>query len=212
MVNLEADFVTGVSSNALKRFDNPQQRVVYNGLMGKAEAIGLVDDVCDYGFIGFITDKFDIELLEKLLLGDHSRVVLYGEVLDSSLYKRLSEMKNVKLQGRFAGSDVPKIMKTFRVGLLPYRFDKSHDGSPLKLYEYLNYGKPVISSTDYEIQSEFIHVFRDLQGLNQFLEKYLFVDRKVAKKIQSTLAAKDFWDSKISSLLDQLGSIVSSKQ
>ena len=41
-----------------------------------------------------------------------------------------------------------------KVGLLPYRQEISHDGSPLKLYEYLRYCKPVLTSIDYELTDQ----------------------------------------------------------
>ena len=56
--------------------------------------------------------------------------------------------------GGFRYQNLPKICRSFKVGLLPYREDRSHDGSPLKLYEYLRYLRPVISSINYEITDD----------------------------------------------------------
>ena len=63
-------------------------------------------------------------------------------------------MDNVKLLGGFHYRQLSKICETFKVGLLPYRQEVSHDGSPLKLYEYLRYRKPVLTSIDYELTDE----------------------------------------------------------
>jgi hypothetical protein len=60
----------------------------------------------------------------------------------------------VKLLGGFHYDDVPTICNTFKVGLLPYRQEKSHDGSPLKLYEYLRHSRPVLTSIDYELTND----------------------------------------------------------
>ena len=39
---------------------------------------------------------------------------------------------------------------------LPYLYEKSHDGSPLKLYEYLKFNKPCLTSMNYEVQNKFV--------------------------------------------------------
>jgi hypothetical protein len=103
----------------------------------------------DFGFIGFITDKFDVEAIAEL--SKNYTIAIYGEFLDSYIRQRLSNMVNVSLFGGFHYSDLPQICLTFRVGLLPYLSERSHDGSPLKLYEYLRYRRPVVTSIDYEL-------------------------------------------------------------
>lgn len=103
----------------------------------------------DFGFIGFVTDKIDIEFLARL--APSFTIAIYGDFYDIEIKARLSVLPNVFLFGGFHYHDVPRICQSFKVGLLPYREDKSHDGSPLKLYEYLRYLRPVLSSIDYEL-------------------------------------------------------------
>ena len=106
----------------------------------------------DFGFIGFVTDKLDIEFIARLSVG--YSVAIYGDFYDRKVKAKLAGLANVFLLGGFRYQNLPKICRSFKVGLLPYREDRSHDGSPLKLYEYLRYLRPVISSINYEITDD----------------------------------------------------------
>lgn len=114
----------------------------------------------DFGFIGFITDKFDLQAVMEL--AENYTVAIYGDFFDSSIKRQLNRMPNVTLFGGFHYSELAAICETFCVGLLPYLKEKSHDGSPLKLYEYLRYRRPVVTSIDYEvINSDFIFNYKE---------------------------------------------------
>jgi hypothetical protein len=106
----------------------------------------------DFGFIGFVTNKIDIEFIKRL--AGNFTVAIYGDFYDQKVKARLQSLDNVKLLGGFHYRQLSKICETFKVGLLPYRQEVSHDGSPLKLYEYLRYRKPVLTSIDYELTDE----------------------------------------------------------
>ena len=117
-----------------------------------AELYNTSEELFDFGFIGFVTDKIDIKFLKRL--ARRNTVAIYGDFYDKKVKSKLSNLDNVSLLGGFHYGDLPKICETFKVGLLPYRQEKSHDGSPLKLYEYLRYCRPVLTSIDYELTNE----------------------------------------------------------
>lgn len=128
---------------------------VYEGppSVSKRESLdSSLNDSYDFGFIGFVTDKLDINFIQKLSC--NYTVAIYGDFYDYKVRAKLSALRNVKLLGGFHYDDVPTICNTFKVGLLPYRQEKSHDGSPLKLYEYLRHSRPVLTSIDYELTND----------------------------------------------------------
>lgn len=118
----------------------------------RAESYKISEELFDFGFIGFVTDKIDIQVIRRLAR-DYT-VAIYGDFYDQKVKSKLSALDNVRLLGGFHYGDLPSICGTFKVGLLPYRQEKSHDGSPLKLYEYLRYCRPVLTSIDYELTNE----------------------------------------------------------
>lgn len=200
-----ANLITGVSQKSLDEFEHANKIVVHNGLLTKAVDCDLLNDPCEFGFVGFVSDKFDIELLRNLTQATNRRAVIYGKIQDKGIEKQLNDIDSVTVMGEFRGYDLPSIMKTFKIGLIPYLKSKSHDESPLKLYEYLNYGKPVISSEEYEINNEYVHKYHDIDGLNDFVDNSLkeisFKHSEVVEKVKDKLTKNDFWEEKIEKIL-----------
>lgn len=125
----------------------------------------------DFGFVGFVTDKFDVDFVCSL--AKRYSVVVYGEVYDKSVSNKLRS-NGVHIKGRFTYNELPRLISSFKIGLLPYLAEKSHDGSPLKLYEYLKNNTPCITSINYEYNSMFIVNYNESTDLDadiKLLEK-----------------------------------------
>ena len=84
-----------------------------------------------------------------------------------------AERKNVYLLGKKSYEDLPGYLKAFDVCLIPFRRDDlfSLSCSPLKLYEYLATGKPIVS-TNLAGVSCFDSLVRIAQNNNEF-EKHI---------------------------------------
>lgn len=98
-------------------------------------------------------------------------------------------------------------MKTFQVGLIPYLESRSHDGSPLKLYEYLHYGKPVLTSIDYEITGSAI-VNYNKRNLDETLLYLTSILKNPTSKqeIISMLRREDYLENKIEQVVSRIQS------
>lgn len=164
--NVDPGNITGVTTKVLtnKLFLDPTS--------GSNNVPRSVDKIFDFGFVGFITDKIDLPAITSISKS-HS-VAIYGDFYDESVKSKLVGIPNVTLFGGFEYGDLPHICRTFKVGLLPYLAEKSHDGSPLKLYEYLRHGRPILTSLDYEITHEnFIINYGNLGLGSEVLSKIL---------------------------------------
>ena len=144
---------------------------------------------------------FQDNFIQKLSF-NHT-VAIYGDFYDHKVRAKLKTLNNVKLLGGFHYNDLPVICKTFKVGLLPYLKEKSHDGSPLKLYEYLRYLRPVLTSIDYELTSDkYIINYRnsnlDDKTLSQIIE--LSGDIEIAE----LLSEQDFFKKAIAEIIDSI--------
>jgi len=105
------------------------------------------------GFHGNLCDRIDIALLDWL--ADRNKgwsFVMVGGVNESMKNKgslmEFSDRKNVYLLGKKAYEVLPGYLKAFDVCMIPFRQDDlfSLNCSPLKLYEYLATGIPIVSS------------------------------------------------------------------
>ncbi len=106
------------------------------------------------GYVGNINDKLDIPLLVTAAktLPDWS-FVFVGELYQQAVDLRaLQALPNVYFLGRQPFDKIPGFVKAMDVCLLPY-IDSEYTRyrSPLKLYEYLAAGKPVVSTKHPEV-------------------------------------------------------------
>src|SRR5690606_30136153 len=99
----------------------------------------------DVGFLGFITDKFDVDFVRGLAERG-LKVVIYGHAYTRQTLRELTRITNVTYGGAFKATDVPDLISEFRVGIVPYLAQKRHDESPIKFFQYVAHGRPVLLS------------------------------------------------------------------
>ena len=102
------------------------------------------------GFIGTLFSFIDFDLLEQVARVHHDKsVVLVGPV-EANVEKdvaRLRELPNIVHIGGQPQSEIPAYVNAFDVCLNPFRRGRVADSvSPLKVYEYLAMGRPVVST------------------------------------------------------------------
>lgn len=199
------DFVTGVSSAAVKEITNYRDinnYVLPNGVFQTSFSSPIIEphrQRYDFGFIGFITDKFDVDFVVKL--SHQYSIVIYGDVYNKEIAKIL-KLAGITLKGKFKYNELPIIMKSFDIGLLPYLKEKSHDGSPLKLYEYFKFDKPCITSIDYEYTNEYVVNYNSVDNIN--LEIKRLKENVGNCLISSSLSDELYLDFKINTALNML--------
>lgn len=207
-VQKKHDLISGVSEKSLLNFETGKKIILPNGLYPDYLSATKESKKNDkYGFVGFITNKLDLEFLENLLSEDSNATIgIYGEILDSKVEKHLKSIKNINIYGKFHRRDYPSIFSSFKVGLIPYLLEKSHDGSALKLYDYLFNCKPVLTSTDYEMKNEFIINYKEktlkaaLTCINQILTS------NDLKKIQESIPDDGFIEKKVEQAIRKIHS------
>ena len=104
-------------------------------------------------YVGAIDDWFDVDLLAAVARDlSHVSFVIIGPPripLD-----RLRVSPNVHVMGRRDYADVPRYLKNSDVGLIPFRVTEMIQSvHPIKLYEYMACGLPVVSVAWDELES-----------------------------------------------------------
>lgn len=103
------------------------------------------------GYIGLISVRLDLALLDEIAVAQPQwTLVLIGTVYRSGcgeLLDRLAARPNVHLLPPVPGDQVADYVRAFDVGLVPYRVTReTFHASPLKIYEYLAAGLPVVAA------------------------------------------------------------------
>jgi glycosyltransferase involved in cell wall biosynthesis len=158
------------------------------------------------GFVGALEYWIDFDLLRFLALArpDWS-IVLVGPVGRLARISKIKALPNVHLLGRQPYAELPSFLKAFDVCLNPYVVDEvAANCSPLKLYEYLASGRPVVS-VDMPAAGEFrgaVAIGRDYADLLGQIDEALATpdaDGRLAAG-RMLAAAPHSWDNRFRAL------------
>ncbi len=166
------------------------------------------------GYLGNLTFRIDFGLLRDLAdMHPEWVIVLIGgknaRIRDKNTRKNLVELEqrgNVHFVGPKPYEVLPHYLKAFDVCLLPYVVDDPFNinCSPLKLYEYLATGKPIIS-TDLPAVRPFDGLVRIAQDTGEFewqVAEALEERDEDLRERRLTEARENSWESRAKRILD----------
>lgn len=165
------------------------------------------------GYCGRINERLDYETLEYLSQFKPNWSILfigdtYPWTKKSKRLKQLSRYGNVYFLGKVPYIKMPEVIKGLDVCILPYVNDeRGYYRSPLKLYEYLASGKPVVSMDHPEAKEfeDFILIANDKKGFIESVDCALrekSIDKILARQ---EIAKKHTWDKRV----DMIESVLS---
>jgi glycosyltransferase involved in cell wall biosynthesis len=153
------------------------------------------------GYFGTLTEQNDIELLEhcaRSLL--HVNFVFAGRVTGGD-YEKLRRMSNVRFLGHVPYEKIPQLCARFDVCLLPWRMSPWIEYcNPLKLFEYMASGKPIVSVPICEVIDRYSHIVSVAHTPEQFcssIETELVGDTEKRKQLRISTAKQHTWDKYI---------------
>jgi len=156
----EADVVVAVSQTLLDHWARPGRdvRLIPNGvdyeLFAGTDEAALPEDVTlpppIAGFIGHLSTRIDVALLEAVAARGHSVLLVGPRQLTFELLRMttLLDRPNVQWVGPKPFADLPSYMRVIDVGLVPYADSPFNRASfPLKTLEYLAGGRGAVSTS-----------------------------------------------------------------
>ena len=129
------------------------------------------------GYVGVIQERFDMDLFKFLLNAnpDYTFVVL-GPIGKFRDFKFDIKAPNLVRIGSKKYSEIPRYIKNFDICIVPHKLDSmTASMSPMKLYEYLAMGKPVVTTPVGGIEkiAKYCNVAKDYKVFNEMIEKSL---------------------------------------
>lgn len=161
------------------------------------------------GYSGHINDRLDYTVLEALAAQRPEwSLVLIGDTHPWSMsappLQRLQAYPNVYFLGKQPYADMPALLQGLDVCLMPYIDDaRGRYRSPLKLYEYLAVGKPIVSTPHAEA-SEFADVVYQAATAAAFVETVahaLVEDDPSVVEQRIAIARQHSWDARVEEMM-----------
>jgi glycosyltransferase involved in cell wall biosynthesis len=99
------------------------------------------------GYAGKMQEIFDVELIKELLIKfPKTNFVFIGQILNPRWMKNLWTFPNAHYLGDKKYDLLPAYLHFFDICIVPISQTRQHGGDPIKIYEYIAAGKPVIST------------------------------------------------------------------
>ena len=105
------------------------------------------------GYFGGIADWFDVELMIHVARQRPNYLfVIIGDVFEVDI-SELKSLPNVKMTGQQPYETMPSYLFHFSACLIPFKLNAiTHVTDPVKMYEYLSAGKPVVTVALREVE------------------------------------------------------------
>jgi glycosyltransferase involved in cell wall biosynthesis len=163
------------------------------------------------GYVGMISERLNWRLIKNLADNKPEwNFVFVGPVADSTIEQKMTQYSNVHFLGAREISQIPAVLKSLDVGLLPYlENDFFLFLNPLKFYEYAAAGLPSVSSNIEELNSfpaELVKIVSNdnadewIEAIDNFIEG----DRTAIVKIGREIASKYIWEDMTAALLREI--------
>lgn len=172
-----ADFVVTTSNYLYQNVQRWRETtLIRNGtenamLSKKPQTLLLTKQAPIVGYIGAISEWFDIKLLISAAKRyPHWQFILVGSTLGCD-EKDAAQLPNIEFIGEIPYNQVPQYLHAFDVAVIPFKITElTKATNPVKVYEYLSAGKPVVSTAMPELLllEEHIHIARNTE---EFLNK-----------------------------------------
>ncbi|MCE7041475.1 glycosyltransferase [Dyadobacter sp. CY312] len=160
------------------------------------------------GYFGAIERRIDYDLLGEVSRNNSDKTfVLVGPITSEFVPAWFTALPNVKMTGAVPYTEMPAVVKGFDVALIPFRKDEvSRTIFPLKLFEYLGAGKPVVC-TDFnpdlaEFTGETVPFCSTAESFSKAIAVALSSngEHDVAERLQ--IAAANTWERRVDEIAD----------
>ncbi len=152
------------------------------------------------GYVGSINYRLDVDLIKNIATArpDWS-IVLVG---NNSLDAQTDWPKNVYFTPGMAYKEMPGIIASFDVCLLPHLSNKLVDSeSPIKLFDYMATGKPIVSQSLAGVRPyvEYVYLAENKDQFIDAVEKALKEDNATKMK-RKEFGLTQTWDNRVNQI------------
>lgn len=164
------------------------------------------------GYLGTIERRIDYDLVQKIITANPDKFFVFAGPIDYGYVpKSIFEFPNIRFVGTISYEEVPQMINSFDVAIIPFKKDAvSQTIFPIKLFEYLNEGKPVVMTnfnTDLkDFTGNLIEYCTDEASFTTAIDNALKNNSSEKIKERKALASQNTWEKRT----DEISHIINS--
>lgn len=158
------------------------------------------------GYFGNIERRIDYDLIKALVEANKDKSFVFaGPIIEEHVPGWMFETPNVHLTGAVPYSEMPSVLKGFDVSIIPFKKDEfSATIFPLKLFEYLGAGNPVVA-TDFnpdlqEYTAGAVTYCTDASTFSEAINAALMQQDDETRKHRLAVAGQNTWEIRVEEL------------
>ncbi|WP_439554752.1 glycosyltransferase family protein [Dyadobacter sp.] len=169
------------------------------------------------GYFGNIERRMDYVMLEEVIkMNTDKSFVFVGPMDKSYIPDWFFNAPNVHFTGSVPYSEMPAVIKGFNVALLPFKRDEvSSTIFPLKLFEYLGAGKPLVSINFNDDLKEFtndeVAFCSNAAAFSDAINEALKTDNEEKRQARIQVAADNTWEKRVTQISELLAAELAKK-
>lgn len=153
------------------------------------------------GYVGWITDRTDLELISFIAKSKpgYDLIIAGPKHVNVSL-EALTSLPNVIIKGAIPYNEVPQFLKTVDVCMIPHKDTLySRSMSPLKLFQYLGSGRPIVSTSIAGVErwNGLISIANNYQEFIQYIDMALNQDSEERSRKRIEAVKPETWSRRV---------------
>ncbi len=148
------------------------------------------------GYIGAVAPWIDWKLIKYIALRNKFSIVFIGPLLKLNAYPL--RMNNVYFLGQKKYEELPRYLNRFNVCIIPFKKNRLTKAcNPVKMYEYLSGGKPVVTTDISECRNDIVKSSDSYEDFFNSIISYIEYDcnEEIEKRVQ--FAEENSWINKV---------------
>jgi len=174
-------------------FSNVSKNGVLDGLSGRAVI----------GYFGAISSWLDVELLEYVVRENMDKDFVFLGSINTKNVRRLYHLKNVFFLGEVEYMSLAGYLGYFDVCIIPFVLnDLIKNTNPVKFYEYISSGKPVVSVRLPELEqySDICYLANTKEEFSKYVCDALEEEKSLVEK-RKKVAEENSWEERVKETL-----------
>ena len=164
------------------------------------------------GYVGQITNRLDISIIKDILFRDNNcLLVLVGPIMEAEVEQELITLKNeysekLVLTGQVEHIEAISFTQFFDICIIPHIVNElTLSMDPIKLYDYLALGKPVVTTKVGGVDKFRDTIFiTDNKHFSEVIEKINTKEGKDKKEQRIQVAINNSWNKRVKEIYNHI--------